>query len=75
MGNLLGAPVTDKETHIGTTNDGNLRYGVSSMQGWRVHMEDAHITDVNFDDGISLFAVFDGHGGPEVAKFCSEYFG
>jgi serine/threonine protein phosphatase PrpC len=45
MGNLLGAPVTEKETHVGTTSDGTLRYGVSSMQGWRVHMEDAHITE------------------------------
>jgi len=44
MGNLLGAPVTEKETHTGTTDDG-LDYGVSSMQGWRVHMEDAHITE------------------------------
>jgi len=48
MGNLLGAPVTDKETHSGTTpastEDGiDLPYGVSSMQGWRIHMEDAHI--------------------------------
>jgi len=56
MGNLLGAPITEKETHAGTTpadpstsKDGaggggvDLPYGVSSMQGWRVHMEDAHI--------------------------------
>ena len=48
MGNLLGAPITEKETHSGTTpassGDGvDLPYGVSSMQGWRVHMEDAHI--------------------------------
>uniref|UniRef100_A0A7S2U5T7 protein-serine/threonine phosphatase n=2 Tax=Attheya septentrionalis TaxID=420275 RepID=A0A7S2U5T7_9STRA len=42
MGNLLGSPITEKETHIGTTPDG-LSFGVSSMQGWRIHMEDAHI--------------------------------
>jgi serine/threonine protein phosphatase PrpC len=54
MGNLLGSPVTDKETHTGetTTTDsgGNtnlLKWGLSSMQGWRVHMEDAHIAECN----------------------------
>lgn len=44
MGNLLGSPVTEKETHEGATPEGAV-YGVSSMQGWRVHMEDAHITE------------------------------
>ena len=44
MGNLLGAPVLDKDTHVGVTSSG-AEYGVSSMQGWRVHMEDAHITE------------------------------
>lgn len=43
MGNLLVAPITEKETHRGSTDDGQLTYAVSSMQGWRVHMEDAHI--------------------------------
>lgn len=49
MGNLLGSPITEKDTHIGRTydeaslDDGGLQYGISSMQGWRVHMEDAHI--------------------------------
>jgi serine/threonine protein phosphatase PrpC len=33
-------------------------------------MEDAHIAETQLTDSISLFAVFDGHGGPEVAKFC-----
>lgn len=51
-----------------------LRYGVSAMQGWRMTMEDAHISEHSLADGICLFAVFDGHGGPEVAKFCSKYF-
>lgn len=36
----------DKETHVGVTPDG-IEYGVSSMQGWRVHMEDAHICEPN----------------------------
>jgi len=48
MGNLLGSPVTEKETHEGvfaTNSESPILYGVSSMQGWRVHMEDAHITE------------------------------
>jgi serine/threonine protein phosphatase PrpC len=44
MGNLLSEPVTDKETEVGVTIDG-LSYAVSSMQGWRTHMEDAHICE------------------------------
>ena len=47
------------------------------MQGWRKTMEDAHIAQValNKDEDISLFAVFDGHGGAEVAKFCAKHMG
>ena len=45
MGNLLGAPVTEKETHVGVVIPGEIEYGLSSMQGWRVHMEDAHIAE------------------------------
>ena len=37
-------------------------------------MEDAHIAKLDVIPGVSLFAVFDGHGGSEVAKFCKEYF-
>jgi serine/threonine protein phosphatase PrpC len=65
MGNLLGAPVTEKETHIGVVpSEEDMTYGVSSMQGWRVHMEDAHICEPK------LYAVLadseedvDGEGG------------
>lgn len=42
MGNLLPSPITEKETHRGETDD-RLQFAVSSMQGWRVSMEDAHI--------------------------------
>ena len=45
------------------------------MQGWRQQMEDAHINEPDFTSLTSLFAVFDGHGGPEVAKFCERHFG
>ena len=38
-------------------------------------MEDDHILEPNFDEDCSLFAIFDGHGGDEVAKFCSRHFG
>lgn len=33
------------------------------MQGWRKNMEDAHICMTNIAEDISLFGVFDGHGG------------
>jgi serine/threonine protein phosphatase PrpC len=45
MGNLLGAPIVDKETHRGRVDDDDIEFAVSSMQGWRVHMEDAHICE------------------------------
>lgn len=42
------------------------------MQGWRVEMEDDHIVEINEKE--ALFAVFDGHGGKNVAIFCHHYF-
>lgn len=33
--------------------------------------EDAHIAE-HLNDECHIFGVFDGHGGPEVAKFCSK---
>jgi len=61
MGNLLGSPVTEKETYVGVTKDERLKYGLSSMQGWRVHMEDAHIAEGN------LYALPKGEAAVEAA--------
>lgn len=46
------------------------------MQGWRIDMEDDHVCVSDMDGelkGVGLYAVFDGHGGAEVAKFCSKH--
>lgn len=87
MGNLLGSPNTEKETHTGKTFSENLEYGVSTMQGWRIHMEDAHIcessinlledsnnSNASANSEISLFAVFDGHGGTYAAQYSAKHF-
>jgi len=37
-------------------------------------MEDAHIAKLNVEKNISIFGVFDGHGGMEVSEFCKRYF-
>jgi serine/threonine protein phosphatase PrpC len=33
------------------------------MEGWRTNMEDACICIPDIAEGVSLFGVFDGHGG------------
>lgn len=42
------------------------------MQGWRINMEDAMITNLSFDTDTALFAVFDGHGGKEASHVVRE---
>jgi protein phosphatase PTC2/3 len=58
------------------------------MQGWRITMEDAHTAVLNLKGApesetedesdrtrrhISLFGVFDGHGGDKVAEFTGKH--
>ena len=66
--------------------DERVIFGVSSMQGWRITMEDAHATvlDLQVQDPktpskaadaasrLSFFGVYDGHGGDKVALFAGE---
>ncbi|RFU29676.1 hypothetical protein B7463_g6679, partial [Scytalidium lignicola] len=83
MGQTLSEPVVDKVSSDG--GDERLIFGVSSMQGWRISMEDAHATilDLQVDNGkepssaspdqrLSFFGVYDGHGGDKVALFAGE---
>ncbi|XP_047988354.1 probable protein phosphatase CG10417 [Leguminivora glycinivorella] len=70
MGAYLSEPVTEKVSS--DESNSKLECGASSMQGWRVNQEDAHNTVLDFDEHTSLFAVYDGHGGAEVATYCSK---
>nr|CAB3468592.1 unnamed protein product [Digitaria exilis] len=78
MGVYLSTPKTEKLSEDGE-ND-KLKFGLSSMQGWRATMEDAvtcaifqHSALLDLDNDTSFFGVFDGHGGKVVAKFCAKY--
>ncbi|XP_044291386.1 probable protein phosphatase 1N [Varanus komodoensis] len=71
---FLEAPRTEKALERGAAGD--LRYGLASMQGWRAHMEDAHTACPQLPDRLArwaFFAVFDGHAGGTVARFCAAH--
>jgi len=83
MGQTLSEPVVEKNSANG--GDDRLIFGVSSMQGWRISMEDAHATVLDLQTAkagastpapphsrISFFGVYDGHGGDRVAQFAGE---
>lgn len=74
MGGLLPKPRTEKEVEDGAGSDGRHPYGVSSMQGWRVGMEDAHLALPDFEKErhLGLFGVFDGHGGAAVSRVAAQ---
>eukprot|EP00050_Salpingoeca_kvevrii_P006865 m.292236 g.292236 ORF g.292236 m.292236 type:complete len:464 (+) comp12593_c0_seq1:265-1656(+) len=69
---FLSSPITTKETHTGEAN--GMRYGVSCMQGWRSHMEDAHIMQGELPglQDWALFSVLDGHAGEVVAQHSAK---
>lgn len=73
MGGFLDKPKTEKSFEAGEGN--GVKYGVVSMQGWRVEMEDSHSAITGLDGDYkdwSYFAVFDGHCGSNVSAHCSE---
>ncbi|XP_062406121.1 protein phosphatase, Mg2+/Mn2+ dependent, 1Ab [Sardina pilchardus] len=74
MGAFLDKPKMEKHNTHGEGN--GLRYALSSMQGWRVEMEDAHTAVIGLPNGLapwSFFAVYDGHAGSQVARYCCEH--
>ncbi|KAK1795944.1 hypothetical protein P4O66_009048 [Electrophorus voltai] len=74
MGAFLDKPKMEKYNAHGEGN--GVCYGLSSMQGWRVEMEDAHTAVVGLPHGLgswSFFAVYDGHAGSQVARYCCEH--
>ncbi|KKA31232.1 hypothetical protein TD95_002726 [Thielaviopsis punctulata] len=81
MGQTLSEPVVEKTSEKG--EDSKLLYGVSAMQGWRISMEDAHLAVLDLlaatketstvNDQMSIFGVFDGHGGDRVAQFSGKH--
>ncbi|KAK7511251.1 protein phosphatase 2C protein 1 [Phyllosticta citriasiana] len=84
MGQTLSEPVVDKKSATG--QDDRVIFGVSSMQGWRISMEDAHACVLDLkpesEDAdqattssnlrLSFFGVYDGHGGDKVAIYAGE---
>ena len=68
---------TDKRTRTGAGGPNELSFVVSEMQGWREQMEDTTISILKMNEPLgntSMFAIFDGHGGPMVSKICEQSF-
>jgi len=63
-------PITAVEGRCGGNH---LAFGVGEAPGWRILMEDARCaySPIPGDDSISLFAVFDGHGGAYSSRFAA----
>lgn len=79
MGAHLSSPRTDKTSAFGgDLAKDSTQFGCTSMQGWRVSMEDAHLAIPDFikhkNGSIGLYGVFDGHGGHYVSTWCSKHF-
>ncbi|CAL8362504.1 unnamed protein product [Lota lota] len=71
----LDRPVLDKLVEEGCSRWG-LTYALGSMQGWRSTMEDFHNCVPQLGGELadwSFFAVFDGHAGSSVARYCSQH--
>jgi len=78
---LLSKPKLDKE--LDKADEGKyVAFGCCAMQGWRTGMEDAHAMVLRLEDKTpgaesrppkSFFAVYDGHGGYEVARYAARH--
>ena len=74
MGEELDVPI--KAFSPKDTSNQYLKYGLNQVQGWKKSMED-YVIDFNDPDKekfLSVFGIFDGHGGREVPKYLSVHF-
>ncbi|XP_019877597.1 probable protein phosphatase 2C T23F11.1 isoform X2 [Aethina tumida] len=73
MGQTLSEPVTVKESAC--CQNSLFRVGSSCMQGWRINMEDSHtiILSLPDDQDAAYFAVYDGHGGANIATYAGKH--
>ncbi|KAI2811580.1 hypothetical protein RDWZM_003658 [Blomia tropicalis] len=67
----LKQAIRTMETNVGNTP--LFDFAATSCQGWRNTQEDVHLIIPDFEQGTSLFAVFDGHNGVEVATYVAKY--
>jgi len=59
------SPIREVQTiDVGTATDPNDKQ--------RSNMEDEYSTLLNHQDDLSFFAVFDGHGGHQVSRYCKQ---
>ncbi|KAM3133145.1 hypothetical protein pb186bvf_014721 [Paramecium bursaria] len=72
MGPYLSEPNKEKVTVVGEGK--NILYAASKMQGWCIKMEASYITMTDLINDVSVFGIFDGHGGKEVAQFVQQHF-
>lgn len=75
MGAYLDKPIREKNPESGSSE--SMHWGLCSMQGWRCNQEDDHlveeVTQTNGEKGM-LLAVWDGHGGKEVAEYARAHY-
>ncbi|KAH8073646.1 protein serine/threonine phosphatase [Aureococcus anophagefferens] len=75
----LSAPIVDldasRHSSKPTPKLMGLDAGCCAVQGWRTGQEDAHVAEPDFGASLGLFAVFDGHGGAEVARYAAAHVG
>lgn len=69
MTSYLKEPLLTKHSKVHSGS--NFTVTCCEMQGWRKSMEDALIYEQLADD-VYLFAVCDGHGGPEVSQLVAK---
>ena len=70
---LRAKPDLKKQTF--SSQQKHFTAAVTHMCGWRKTMEDADIFDLDIDGkGTNLLAVFDGHGGAQVAIFSKRHY-